>query len=83
MMIPVTNIAKNESNVFFSFPTCYFQVRYVQSLKEIAIDIPSQQAVTSGLKSKMIRIVPNTQLSDKYIIFSFSISDNYNATELI
>ena len=70
MMIPVTNIAKNESLVFFHLqqPACYFQVRYVQSLKEIAIDIPSQQAVTSGLKSKMIRIVPNTQLSAKYIM---------------
>ena len=49
-------------------PTCYFQVRYVQSLKEIAIDIPSQQAVTSGMKSKMIKIVSKTQLSDKYIM---------------
>ena len=40
------------SSVIFQFwyvHHCNFQVRYVQSLKEIAIDIPSQQAVTSGI----------------------------------
>ncbi len=37
-------------------------IRYVQSLKENAIDIPSQSAITEGNKQWLIKVISNLSI---------------------